>query len=239
MIHVAETLTTHSIEGFLGPTDVEQLASAMDELLTAAGAHRFDRGRTGTMHEIPGLSAAQSMAVYEPAGRIEITDLPSSVTAILNRAVNVAMPTFRRAMPSVTALRPWTYVEYRAGQHITPHADGIAPDPYSWPRQIGGIGVPIGHADTGGDFYVETTGNPGIWASTDLTGAAGYAPGMSLIHDGADNSSVWFRDLPRTRWTVCPRLGDAIIYGSQLTHGTEPVDAGRARKFISWLIAEQ
>ncbi|MDO3704054.1 hypothetical protein Q3W71_20520 [Micromonospora sp. C28SCA-DRY-2] len=239
MIHVAETLTTHSVEGFLSPTDVEQLATAMDEILAAAGTRRFDCGRTTTMHEIPGLTAAQAMAVYEPAGRIEITELPSSVTAILDRATNRAMPTIRRAMPSVTALRPWTYVEYRTGQHITPHADGIAPDPHTWPRQIGGIGIPIRHADAGGDFYVETTGAPDIWASTDLASAAGYVPGMSLIHDGADNSSAWFRDLPRTRWTVRPRLGDAIVYGSQLTHGTEPVSSGRSRKFISWLIAER
>ncbi|MFI6782605.1 hypothetical protein [Micromonospora sp. NPDC050276] len=227
------------MESFLSPTDVEHLATVMDEVLASAGTHRFDRDRVSTMHEIPGLTAAEAKAVYEPTGRIEIAELPPSVTAILDRATNCAMPTIRRAMPSVTALRPWTYVEYRTGQHITPHADGIALDPHTWPRQVGGIGVPIRHADVGGDFYVETTGAAEIWASTDVTDAAGYATGMSLIHDGADNSSAWFRDLPRTRWTVRPRLGDAIIYGSQLTHGTEPATYGRACKFISWLLAER
>ena len=45
------------------------------------------------------------------------------------------MPAIRRAMPAITTCRPWTYVEYRPGQYITPHVDGIAPDPYAWPRQ--------------------------------------------------------------------------------------------------------
>lgn len=239
MIHVAETLTTHSVEGFLSPAELEQAATAIDDVLAAAGSHRFDGGRTSTMHEIPGLTAVQAMAVFEPAGRIEITDLPEPVTAILDRATARAMQAIRRAMPSVTALRPWTYVEYRAGQHITPHADGIAPDPHGWPRQIGGIGVPVGHAEAGGDFYVETTGAPDIWAATNLVEAPGYASGMSIVHDAADDSSDWFRRLPRTRWTVRPRAGDAVLYGSQLTHGTEPVLSGRARKFISWLITER
>jgi hypothetical protein len=36
---------------------------------------------------------------------------------------------------------------------------------------------------------------------------------------------------------VTPAPGTALLYGSQLIHGTEPVTCGRVAKFISWLIA--
>ncbi|WP_424921996.1 hypothetical protein [Streptomyces sp. wa1] len=45
--------------------------------------------------------------------------------------------------------------------------------------------------------------------------------------------------MPRTRWNVRSALGTALLYGSQLAHGTEPVISGRVAKFISWLIAEK
>lgn len=66
----------------------------------------------------------------------------------------------------------------------------------------------------------------------------GYHPAMAFTHDGADHSADWFRTMPRTRWNVRPAPGTALLYGSQVTHGTEPVRAGRERKFINWLISE-
>jgi hypothetical protein len=128
-------------------------------------------------------------------------------------------------------------VEYGHGQHITAHLDGIAPDPLEWPRQIAGISIVIDAPTDGGAFFAETASGEPLWATTPPPGA-GYYPGMWLAHDGADHSSAWFRDLPRTRWTVAPAPGTALLYGSQLAHGTEPVCAGIARKFISWLIAD-
>jgi hypothetical protein len=142
-------------------------------------------------------------------------------------------------MPSITACRRWTYVEYGPGQHITPHLDGIAPDPLTWPRQIAGISIVISPPVDGGAFFVESASDSRLWDRQCPDAAAGYAPGSWLAHDGADYSTAWFRDMPRTRWSVTPAVGTALLYGSQLTHGTEPVRQGRSRKFISWLIAEQ
>jgi hypothetical protein len=62
---------------------------------------------------------------------------------------------------------------------------------------------------------------------------------MAFAHDGADNSSPWFAAMARTRWSAAPASGTALLYGSQLAHGTTPVQSGRSRKFISWLFADQ
>lgn len=240
MIHIAETITIGSIEGFLDETEQAVLAAMMTEVLADSGAARFGAARPTSIHEIPGHSSAQAMAVYEPAGRIEMPDLPAAAEALLQSAFDRARPGLRRMMPSITACRPWTYVEYGPGQHITTHLDGIAPDPLAWPRQIAGISVIVSPAETGGAFYVDTSSSNRLW-STDLGDAAtahGYAPGMCLAHDGADHSASWFTAMPRTRWSVTPAPGTAVVYGSQLAHGTEPVTSGRVGKFISWLIAE-
>lgn len=238
MIHLAETLAIHSIEGFLGPREVKDLDIAMTNLLAREGARRYDADRAATMHEVPGLSAQQAMTVYEPRGRIEVTELPDEVTAVLDAAMRAALPAIIRVIPSITTWRPWTYVEYGPGQHITPHVDGIAPNPGTWPRQISGMSVLISPADDGGDFAVETTGSPRLWASDRTPHASGYDASMLFAHDGADNSSPWFRTLPRTRWSVNSARGTALLYGSQLTHGTDPVVTGRCRKFLNWLLAE-
>lgn len=238
MIHVSETLTVHSVEGFLTNEETAELTIVMDVLLGRDGAECYDSARQNTLHAIPGHTLAEAMAVYEPAGRVEVTELPRRAEAILAHASERALPTIRRVMPSITSWRPWTYVEYGPGQHITAHADGIAPAPGSWPRQIAGISVVLASACRGGGFYVDTTGSDALWATHLPDSGQGYAAAMSLAHDGADNSSPWFRAMPRTRWTVHPGPGTALLYGSQLIHGTDPVIHGRERKVISWLIAE-
>ncbi|WP_233518184.1 hypothetical protein [Streptomyces corynorhini] len=209
-----------------------------DVLITEEAAH-FGGDRRTSIHEIPGHSAEQAMAVYEPAGRIEIPTIPEAADKLLGDAFERARPALSRVMPSITLCRPWTYVEYGVGQHITSHLDGIAPDPLAWPRQIAGISVVITQADAGGGFYVETASSDRLWnGQTPDAVANGYADGMWLAHDGADNSATWFQQLPRTRWSVAPSPGTALLYGSQLSHGTLPVTAGRVAKFISWLVAE-
>ncbi|MFD4374803.1 hypothetical protein [Streptomyces sp. NPDC058486] len=239
MIHIAETVTTGSVEGFLTPAERDQLAALMRTFLTEERRGHFDDQRTSSIHEIPGHSAEQAMAVYEPAGRVEIPRIPQQAERLLQDAFDRARPALSRVMPSITTCRPWTYVEYGPGQHITSHLDGIAPDPSAWPRQIAGISVVISEAEAGGGFYVETSSNSRLW-STQLDHAPcnGYAHGMWLAHDGADHSADWFTQMPRTRWNVSPTPGTALLYGSQLAHGTEPVVHGRCAKFISWLTAE-
>lgn len=242
-IELNETLAVGSTEGFLTAAETASLAHIMDRFLLgddgidarATYGHR----RVHSIHEIPGHDTAVAMTTYEPAGRVEITEIPVDAEAMLQRAFRRARPMLARILPSVTSCRPWTYVEYAVGQHITAHLDGIAPDPAAWPRQIAGISVTIEASEEGGDFFVETTSSQRLWNS-ELTGPVpGYAAAMSFAHDGADNSSPWFATMPRTRWTVSPGPGTALLYGSQLAHGTTPVRSGHSRKFISWLFAEQ
>ncbi|MFD3521236.1 hypothetical protein [Streptomyces sp. NPDC058653] len=239
MIHIAETVGVGSIENFLSADERTHLSELMNDVLITEEAVRFGNGRRTSIHEIPGHSAEQAMAVYEPAGRIEIPTIPEAADKLLGDAFERARPALSRVMPSITLCRPWTYVEYGVGQHITSHLDGIAPDPLAWPRQIAGISVVVTQADAGGDFYVETASSDRLWNGRAPDAAAnGYADGMWLAHDGADNSATWFQQLPRTRWSVAPAPGTALLYGSQLAHGTLPVTAGRVAKFISWLVAE-
>jgi hypothetical protein len=236
-IHLAETLAVGSIEGFLTPPEITQLDTLMAEHLLVASGDRFGAGRTESIHEIPGHTTAEVMAFYEPAGRIEVRDLPADAEALLQAAFERAREPLSRALPSVTLCRPWTYVEYGPGQHITAHLDGIAPDPLGWPRQIAGISVVITEAEQGGRFQVETTADPCLWTEQAPGPGDGYAPGMRFARDGADRSAPWLTAVRRTIWTAEPAKGAALLYGSQLAHATTPVLVGRSRKFISWLAA--
>ncbi|MEY9956722.1 hypothetical protein [Streptacidiphilus sp. MAP5-52] len=239
MIHIAETLGVGTIESFLTDTERTHLAKLTADVLTPETGARFAQERRTSIHEIPGHTPEQAMNIYEPAGRIEIPTIPDEAEKILQGAFDRARPALSRAFPSITTCRPWTYVEYGPGQHITPHLDGIAPDPLAWPRQIAGISVVIGQAEAGGEFFVETCGSEHLWNRQPPTPAEhGYAAGIWFAHDGADNSSAWFQQMPRTRWSAAPAPGTALVYGSQLAHGTAPVTSGRCAKFISWLIAD-
>ncbi len=165
--------------------------------------------------------------------------IPDEAEKLLQEAFHRARPALSRVMPAITACRPWTYVEYGPGQHITSHLDGIAPDPLAWPRQIAGVSVTITEPESGGAFYVETASSDRLWDTRISRDAEhGYAEGMWLARDGTDHSASWFAEMPRTRWTVLAAPGTAVLYGSQLAHGTEPVRSGRAEKFISWLFAD-
>ncbi|MBT0774151.1 hypothetical protein KIH74_34720 [Kineosporia sp. J2-2] len=239
MIHIAETVGIGSIENFLDEEERLHLAKLMTEVLDSAEAGTFGAKRRTTIHEIPGHDEQQAMAVYEPLGRVEIFGLPEAVENILQAAFERSRPALARVMPSITHCRPWTYVEYGPGQHITSHLDGIAPDPLAWPRQIAGISVVVSEPEAGGGFFIESTSSEQLWnRPLPQTDNNGYADGMWLAHDGADNSSLWFQTMPRTRWSVEPAPGTALLYGSQLAHGTHPVSAGRIGKFISWLAAD-
>ncbi|WP_201295308.1 MULTISPECIES: 2OG-Fe(II) oxygenase [Nocardia] len=242
-IGLNETLTVGSVEDFLTISESAALEELMDRFLREAhnGDARdiYDQRRLSSIHEIPGHDTAVAMATYEPSGRVEITDIPDDAETLLQAAFTRVRARLERILPSVTSCRPWTYVEYGPGQHITPHLDGIAPDPRAWPRQIAGISVIIGTRCEGGEFFVETTSSASLWKPAIPSPVPGYEPAMAFAHDGADNSSPWFAAMPRTRWCTAPAPGTALLYGSQLVHGTTPVRTGRSRKFISWLFADQ
>lgn len=124
-------------------------------------------------------------------------------------------------------MRPWFYVEYNTGQYITAHIDRVAPSPTTTPRQLAGVSVLLNDDFEGGPFFVETAGSDALW-SEDAVGD------LTFVHEGADLSAPWFTAVPRTRWLTAPAAGTALLYGSQLIHGTLPVTRGTVRKLISW-----
>ncbi|MFE1522182.1 hypothetical protein ACFW9I_36280 [[Kitasatospora] papulosa] len=63
------------------------------------------------------------MAVYEPAGRVEMPKIPTEAEEPLQAAFDRARPALSRVIPSITTCRPWTYVEYGPDQYITSHLD--------------------------------------------------------------------------------------------------------------------
>ncbi|MFJ9693135.1 hypothetical protein [Kitasatospora sp. NPDC101183] len=239
MIHIAETLSIHTVEDFLGAHEVQQLNELMDLELAQRGRESFDDARLSTIHEVPGLTSELARALYEPAGRVEMTDVPAAAQAILNAALERSRAAIARNAPSVESHRPWIFLEYQAGQYISAHADGIAPDPGAWPRQIAAASVAIELAPDGsGGFYVETSGSEAPWTPASPKPVTGYDARMRFISEGTDGSSDWFAAMKRTRWTAQPATGTLLVFGSQLVHGTEPVRVGRVRKFLTLLTAE-
>lgn len=225
-----ETLCVGSVEAFLTASERTQLSSAMGELLASHGRAKFDEARASTIHEIPGQSVEAARAVYEPAGRVEIVDLPGNVAAILEQASARALPIVQTYAPSVRFARPWTYVEYGVGQFISAHVDRVAPAPEDRPWQLLGVSVALNEDFQGGEFFVETTADPRLWSGM-------TSEGLNFVHTAADTSSEWFKAIPKTKWLAKSKAGDALLYGSQVAHGTVPIVRGRAKKFISWFAA--
>ncbi len=56
---------------------------------------------------------------------------------------------------------------------------------------------------------------------------------------GLDWSTPSFRDQRRVRWTAQHEPGDMLIWGSQVVHGTVPVQEGRSCKFLTQLLTAE
>ncbi|WP_280351115.1 hypothetical protein, partial [Nocardia abscessus] len=79
----------------------------------------------------------------------------------------------------------------------------------------------------GGHFYVEPCGDS----------SGGHAPPRA--RRGLDWSTPSFRDQRRVRWTAQHEPGDMLIWGSQVVHGTVPVQEGRSCKFLTQLLTAE
>lgn len=225
-----ETLMPYSLEGFLRPDEVAAVCREMDGVKERLAADSLVAGVNGrSVHSIRGLGVVETVAVYEPEGRVEVTELPGSVHEVLETAFERRLPDIRRAYGSVRRSDCWMYVEYGPDQFITPHID--YPHNESRPERpkVTGINVLLNDDFTGGEFYVETTGARDLWHEGD--------DGQARVREGANYHSDWFRELPRTRWTARPGSGTALLYGTQLVHGTLPVTSGRVRKVLGFLSA--
>ncbi|MEV6756554.1 hypothetical protein [Streptomyces sp. NPDC051214] len=220
MIHISETLVLQTVEDFLTSEELSQLRKIMDDEQHATG--------------------------WTPHFQAEVVPAPSPAQELLKHATERALPAIRRAMPSIGTCAEWGYTELTHDGRVPTHIDGI-PDVSAVPCRLGRIGVVLEAAETGGDFYVETTSHDGIWSGAVAGEADGFQPGSALTHSlphspGPDvhrheGEPAWLRNAPRTRWITEAGPGVAVAYGAQVIHGVLPVHAGRLRKFVTDLLS--
>lgn len=219
MIHLSETLALQTVEGFLTTEELTRLRKAMDAELDATG--------------------------WKPRFQADVVEAPPLAQEILQEATARALPAIRRALPSINSAASWGYTELGADQEVPTHLDGI-PDPGAVHCRLGRIGVVLDDADTGGEFYIETTSSNTVWAGettqehcnfptgTLLSHHLPHAPGPDTRqHDGAPE---WLTAAQRTRWITDARAGTAVAYGAQVIHGVNPVRSGTLRKFVTDLL---
>lgn len=243
-MRVSESLGMFSVESFLADHELADVIAQLDRRLEAATEVELSElDRPTSVHHVPGISLQDTMRAYEPAGRIELAP-PDGLVEILDAAAARALPAVQNVFPSAIGAEAWTYLEYGVGQHITAHID----HPIEWqpgdqkrrerPTRMGevhidhegahvaGISLVLNSSYEGGEFFVETSSAADLWR--------GDWP--ELAREGADYTSDWFPRVARTRWRARPSAGDAVLYGTQLIHGTEPITSGRVGKIIGFFV---
>jgi 2OG-Fe(II) oxygenase superfamily len=229
MLTTAESLLVHSVEGLLALDEIDEVCAAIDAVLQAEGRSLYAEARNQSVHSVDGLSSEQAMRVYEPAGRLELCPLPTAAIAILSAAADRVLPQLGAIFPTGRRIESWIYLEYGSGQYITPHIDSPFDDQEPDHVKVAGISITLNNDYVGGEFFVESCGSPVLW----LPQQNSYAELLKVRPD-TDYAAAWFRALPRTRWRTRPSAGDAILFGTQLTHGTEPVTRGCVKKIIGF-----
>ncbi len=222
MKHSPSVLLPYSIESFFTDDEVKSVVECIDAY-KAANPRRLQAGAHGfSIHQSPNLTVSEVIAVYEPAGRLDINaqQIPRGVVEIAECAFYRHIEDVRRAYPATHGPFGFTYVEYAVGQYFTPHADGVGTD------QKVGYGVTLTDDFEGGEFVVQTCGSNRLWVS-DEDGQLRLGP----CHDA---SSEWFKTLPKTEWMTRPKRGNAIFYGGALTHGSKPVTKGVLKKLLAF-----
>lgn len=221
---VSQMMMPYSLEGFLDDAEVERIVQSIDAHKKTVDPKRLAAGATGyTIHNSENLSVPEIISVYEPAGRLDVNwqEIPRDIVEIVEAAFFRRIEDVRRAFPTAYGPYGFTYVEYGPGQFFTAHIDGVSRS------QVCGFGVTLTNDFEGGEFSVETCGSGRLWASD--------GSGRLLNAPGHDAQSDWYRALPRTRWTTRPVRGNAVFYGSGLTHSSQPVTKGILRKVIAFV----
>ena len=220
MIHLAETLAVQTVEDFLTAEDLTRLNKIIDEFVAAGG--------------------------WDPVRGHDPVVPPSEAQDILREATHKALPVIQHAMPSILGCTPWGYVQIAPGEQVPSHLDGLSINSSTRPRRLARITVVIHDADEGGEFYIETTSSPTVWApDAPDDDNDDYFRGMRFtrVAEHADveaglESTAWVATTPRTRWTTNAAAGVGVVYGTQLIHGVDPVITGIQRKFVTNLIDE-
>ena len=221
---VSENMMPYSLEGFLREDEVERVIRSIDAHKASVDASRLAAGASGyTIHNSENLTVSEIIAVYEPKGRLEVNwqELPRDIVEIVETACFRRIEDVRRAFPTAYGPYGFTYVEYQPGQYFTAHIDGVSR------AQVAGFGVTLNDDFKGGEFSIETCGSGRLWAQ-DGEDRLVNAPG----HDA---QSEWYRNLPRSKWTTRCKRGNALFYGSGLTHSSLPVTKGILRKVLAFV----
>ncbi|MEO3927809.1 2OG-Fe(II) oxygenase [Micromonosporaceae bacterium B7E4] len=226
MLTTSESLLVHSIEQFLTPTECQAVCDAVDEQIAAEGRSTFEGERTVSVHAVDGMSTRDVMGLYEPAGRLELFPLPEAATTVLDEAARRALPHLCSLFPTGRRLTSWIYLEYGVGQYITPHIDMPFDENQPDHVKVAGVSITLNDDFSGGEFVVETCGSPDLW--TEPTDE------LRRVREGGDYTTPWYKALPRTQWRTRVATGDLVMFGSQLSHSTEPVTEGRIKKVIGF-----
>jgi hypothetical protein len=223
MKSLSSSLLAYSIGNFLSETDIETVLAEIDAY-KISNPEKLDAGAHGvSLHQSESLTVPEIVSVYEPAGRVEINTprMPRAVIEIVEDAFYRHIENIRHAYPEAHSLYGFTYVEYTRGQFFTPHIDG------GIDRQVAGLGVTLTDSFEGGEFLIYTCGSNRLWTVR--------SDGRRAVAPGHDAASAWFVDLPKTEWATRPKRGNAIFYGSALTHGSRPVTKGILKKVLAFI----
>lgn len=211
MINTSETLAVQTIEKFLTPDETAQVTKIVDDQLATTG--------------------------WTPVRPSEGLTPPEAVQEILTNAIDRAMPVIRRAFPSAHSVAPWLYHDLKPGDKIRSHVHGMG-DPAERPVRLARVVFNLQDAESGGDFYLDTSACEELWTDR-VTGSGGvFDPGTRFVHEiTARSGPVSLDAIAATRWICRPPAGTTLVYGAQLIHGVTPVIAGRVRKLITDLVA--
>lgn len=218
----------HSVESACTTFEANALLQLMAAFIKGSPDAFLAGGKMdASIHDIPGHTAREAAAVYEPNGRIECTMLPPEAVKLLDDIFADNIEAIQYAFPEAVRNNGWVYLAYGPGQFVNPHVDyhGRIGDP--WPGVLGTLSLSVRTAEVGGEFFVESSGDGAVWESP------------LVARRGLDWSSPSFREQRRIRWTAQHAPGDMLLWGSQVIHGTMPVGAGQAAKFLTQLLSAE
>lgn len=167
--------------------------------------------------------------LYEPKGRTHVV-ASLATNRFLDRIAYASLSLLASWLPGDFVLTPWYLFSYREGQFIIPHADGAEYPTDPSRRQLAALSIWLDCPDEGGQFYVATCPFSNDWTHRD---GEPLRVGLDPMSSNYDYSAA-----PRWHLSNFP-AGSAVLFGSEVVHGTEPVIRGSALKALSFLTVKR